>query len=118
MSSSAALLTATTHRAVSRSLESRAARRKAGRDALTQAERDSLRLMAMGMTAECTSVLAVKPRTERYYLGRAALKQGVTTRKQAVMKAVSEGIVDTRHFPEHGFGDDTEGGPSSGAPFV
>lgn len=108
-SSSAALLAATTHRAVSRFLESRAARRKAGRDALTQAERDSLRLMAMGMTAErAASVLGVKPRTVRYYLDRAALKLGVTTRKQAVMKAVSEGIVDTRRFPEQGFGDDTE----------
>jgi hypothetical protein len=44
----------------------------------------------------------------RYYLDRAAEKLGVRTRKEAVLKAVADGIVDTRQFPPAGFHSGTK----------
>jgi Response regulator containing a CheY-like receiver domain and an HTH DNA-binding domain len=61
-------------------------------------------MMAEAMTAkQAAAVLGVQPRTVRYYLDRAAEKLGVNTRREAVLKALADGIIDTRKFPLAGF---------------
>lgn len=101
---SAALLASTTNRAVTRIILARNAANSALTQPLSDAERHALELMASAMTAdEAASVLRVQPRTVRYYLDRAAEKLGVESRKEAVMKALAEGIIDLRHFPPAGF---------------
>ena len=63
-----------------------------------------MQIVANGKTAkQAAEQLGVKPRTIRYYLDRAAEKLGVESRKEAVLKAVAEGIVDPRQFPPAGF---------------
>jgi DNA-binding CsgD family transcriptional regulator len=65
--------------------------------------------MATAMTAkEVADVLGVQERTVRYYLDRAAEKLGVTSRKEAVLKAVADGIIDLRKFPQAGFKSSTK----------
>lgn len=104
-----ALLAATANKAVSRIIEAKNARGGIHGEALTETELKSLELMAAAMTAEQAAVvLKVRPRTVRYYLDRAAEKLGVETRREAVMMALAQGIIDTRHFPNAGFGHDAK----------
>jgi DNA-binding CsgD family transcriptional regulator len=104
----AALLAGTTSRAMTRIIQAMNAA-KALAQSLSEAERKCLEMMAAAMTArQAAAVLKVKPGTVRYYLDRAAEKLGVETRREAVMKALAEGIIDTRQFPNAGFGQDTE----------
>ena len=94
------LFTSTTHRAVIQIEKSRAEAADIHGTPLTEAERRSLELMATAMTAkEVADALGVQERTVRYYLDCAAEKLGVSTRKEAVLKAVADGIVDLRKFP-------------------
>jgi len=105
VSASAVLLASVTNKAITRIVE---ARTKSFGKALTERERKALLLIATGATAKQAALaLAVKPRTIRYYLDRAAEKLGVESRKEAVIKAVADGIVDTRQFPRAGFGPDS-----------
>lgn len=98
---SVALLASATTKAVTRIVE---AKSKGFGRTLSENERRALTLMATGATAkQVATALNVKPRTVRYYLDRAAEKLGVRTRKEAVLKAVADGIVDTRQFPPAGF---------------
>jgi LuxR family transcriptional regulator, quorum-sensing system regulator LasR len=109
MAASVSLLASTTNKAVSRIVENRDGRSKVFGQALSEAERKSLEMMAGAMTArQVADVLKVQPGTVRYYLDRAAEKLGVETRREAVMKALAEGIIDIRQFPNAGFGPDTE----------
>lgn len=108
VSASAVLLASVTNKAVTKIIE---ARTKAFGEALSVAERKALQLVAGGATAkQVAQELGVKPRTVRYYLDRAADKLGARSRKEAVIKAVAEGIVDPRPFPKAGFkqGPDVE----------
>lgn len=101
VAAAAALLASVTNRAVTRIIEAGA--RAYGR-ALSKMELGTLQLIARGKTArEAANELDVKPRTIRYYLDRAAEKLGVESRKEVVLKAVAEGIVDPRQFPPAGF---------------
>lgn len=105
----AALLAATANKAVSRIIETTNARGGINGEALSETERRCLELMAEARTAEqAAGILNVRPRTVRYYLDRAAEKLGVETRKEAVMTALAQGIIDTRHFPNAGFGHETK----------
>jgi DNA-binding CsgD family transcriptional regulator len=105
--SAAALLAATTNKAVSRIIEARNERKAEHGEQLSDTERKCLEMMACAMTAEqAAAALKVRPRTVYYYLDRAAEKLGVTTRREAVMKALAEGIIDLRQFPKAGFGHD------------
>lgn len=104
----AALLAATGSKALCRIIEAKSDRGVRG-EALSDTERKCLEMMAAAMTAEEAAVaLKVRPRTVRYYLDRAAEKLGVETRKEAVMKALAEGIIDIRQFPNAGFGHNTK----------
>jgi DNA-binding CsgD family transcriptional regulator len=105
----ATLLASTTNRTVSRIVEPRTGRSTVFGQELSDAERKSLQMMAAAMTAkEAAAVLKVQPRTVRYYLNRAAAKLGVESRKEAVLKALAEGIIDLRHFPPAGFEQHSE----------
>jgi DNA-binding CsgD family transcriptional regulator len=104
------LLASTTHKALIQIVEARAGTSSAAGTPLTEAERRSLELMAVAMTAkEAADLLGVQERTVRYYLDRAAEKLGVNTRKEAVLRAVADGIIDTRKFPRAGFKSSTDG---------
>lgn len=106
---SISLLASATHKAMKRIVEARNGRNNTAGESLNFAERESLRMTAEGMTAaEVGNVLGVAARTARYYLDRAAEKLGVPTRKEAVTKALAEGIIDLRRFPNAGFGNGTE----------
>lgn len=101
VAAAAVLLASVTNKALTRIV---AASSKAFGRALSVAELNALQLVASGNTGkQAAAKLGVKPRTIRYYLDRAAEKLGVETRKEAVLKAVAEGIVDTRKFPPAGF---------------
>ena len=100
----AALLASATHRAVARMLEARNGGGISAWQSLNTAERESLRMTAAGMTAaDIGKVLGVATRTVRYYLDRAAEKLGASSRKEAVTRAIAEGIIDLREFPNVGF---------------
>lgn len=102
------LLTTMVHRSVDR-LQQTDARRQSRSCVLRDAERRCLELIAGGKTAEAAAaVLGVRPRTVRYYLDRSAEKLGVESRKEAVMYAVANGIVDLRRFPPPGFSSEAE----------
>lgn len=101
VASAAVLLASVTNKAVTRIVE---ASTKAYGKALSKVELETLQLIAAGKTAkQAAEQLGVKSRTIRYYLDRAAEKLGVESRKEAVLKAVAEGIVDPRQFPPAGF---------------
>lgn len=101
----AAMLAAATHRAFIRLAMARMARAEIAKQALSESERRALEMTAAAMTAEqIAGVLGVRRGTVRYYLDRAAEKLGTATRKEAVTKALAEGIIDTRQFPIAGFG--------------
>ena len=105
--SSASFYVATTHKALTRIVEGKAGHEVLGA-LLSNSERKSLEMMGASMTTEAAAkILKVRPCTVLYYLNRAAHKLGVATRKEAVMKAMAENIIDIRHFPNAGFGRDT-----------
>lgn len=73
---------------------------------LSDAELQALQMTASAMTAkQVAAKLGVKPVTVRYYLNRAVTKLGVSNTKEAVTKALEEGLVDTRTFPRVGFSE-------------
>ena len=101
VAAAAVLLASVTNKAVTRIVE---ASTKAYGKALSTMELATMQLIAGGKTAkQAAEGLGVKPRTIRYYLDRAAEKLGVDSRKEALLKAVAEGIVDPRQFPPAGF---------------
>ena len=98
------LLAASAHRALMRMARRHHSRTASGAGALSNAELQALQMTASAMTAaQVASLLGVKPGTVRYYLDRAAAKLGAASRREAVSKAIAQGIVDTRHFPMAGF---------------
>ena len=106
---SASLLASTAIKSVCRIVEARDGQSKVFGQSLNEAERRALEMMAGAMTTtEIAAAMNVQPCTVRYYLDRAAEKLGVDTRKEAVLKALAEGIVDPRHFPDTPFGQETE----------
>jgi LuxR family transcriptional regulator, quorum-sensing system regulator SolR len=105
----AALLASATNKAMTRLLEAASRRSPVFGRGLSEAERKALTLIATGATFKrAAQALGVKPRTVRYYLDRAAEKLGAATRKEAVLKALADGIIDTREFPPAGFGREPE----------
>ncbi len=100
----AVMLGAAVHRALERMARRQHERREAKSPKLSTAELRALQMTATAMTAEqVAKVMGVKPGTVRYYLDRAAAKLGAASRKEAVSKAVAQGLVDTRVFPIIGF---------------
>ena len=101
VASAAVLLASVTNKVVTRIVEASA---KAYGQALSDKEVATIQLIASGKTAKQAALsIGVKPRTIRYYLDRAADKLGVESRKEAVLKAVADGVVDIREFPPAGF---------------
>lgn len=101
VAAAAVLLASVTNKALTRIVEAGA---KSYGKALSKMELEALQLIASGKTArQAAERLGVKPRTIRYYLDRVAEKLGIESRKEAVLKAVAEGIVDPREFPPAGF---------------
>ena len=101
---SVALYTATTHKVIVRIIENRRAQQAKSAAPLTESEARALELMAGGNTLEeAATDMRVTERTVRYYLDRAAVKLGVPTRKEALLKALAGGIIDVRRFPTAGF---------------
>jgi len=99
-----AMLAGAVHRALIRLALARVSRLVGAKPALSESERRALEMTAAAMTAEqVAGVLGVQRGTVRYYLDRAAEKLDVSTRKEAVSKALESGIIDTRHFPNAGF---------------
>lgn len=98
------LLVSMTHKALIEIVEARDSENAIIGKPLSYAELQALGMMANAMTAQqAADKLGVQERTIRYYLDSAADKLGVETRKEAVLKAVADGIVDTREFPHAGF---------------
>jgi LuxR family transcriptional activator of conjugal transfer of Ti plasmids len=105
----AVMFGAAAHRALARMARRRHERSKAKPPQLSTAELRALQMTATAMTAEQVArVMGVRPGTVRYYLDRAAAKLGAGSRKEAVAKAIAQGIVDTRIFPITGFSESAE----------
>lgn len=105
-SAAAVMLASLTHRTLSRVARRGAAAGKAEKSKLSPAELQALQLTASAMTAkQAAEAMGVKPETVRYYLSRAAEKLGVASGREAVAKALEEGLVDTRVFPRVGFSE-------------
>lgn len=107
LASATVMLASLVHRTLAR-----AARRSEiqGKPQLSTAEAQALQMTACAMTAkQIAAKLGVQPVTVRYYLSRAALKLGVSSTKEAVTKALEEGLVDTRSFPRVGFSESSSG---------
>jgi len=69
-------------------------RRRARDQALTQREREVLRLLADGMTNEAMGAeLSISPQTVRTHVQKAMEKLGAQTRVQAVATALREGLI-------------------------
>lgn len=105
VSSAAVMLASVVHRTLARAARWRAS---AGQEKprLTDAELQALQMTAAAMTAkQVAAKLGVQPVTVRYYLTRAATKLGVQSVKEAVAKALQEGIIDMRTFPRVGFSE-------------
>lgn len=110
-STAATLLASATNKALCRIIEAKSANAAHAQE-LSENERKCLEMMASAMSAErVATALKVRRRTVYYYLDRAAEKLGVETRREAVMKALAEGIIDIRHFPKAGFGHDPKTRP-------
>ncbi len=111
-STSASMLAGAAHRALIRLTMARIARADLSKQPLSESELKAMEMTASAMTAEqVAQVLGVQGGTVRYYLDRAAAKLGVETRKEAVTKALAEGLIDIRNFPQAGFtGNSTESG--------
>jgi len=105
----AVLLASSGHRALMRMAQRRSAHTSPDPRHLSNAELRALQMTAMAMTADqVAEMMGVKRGTVRYYLDRAAEKLGAASRKEAVAKAIAQGIVDTRTFPMTGFSGSTE----------
>lgn len=103
--SSAVMLASLVHRTLSR-ISRRSAADTQKKPQLSGAELQALQMTASAMTAkQVAAKLGVQPVTVRYYLNRAAAKLNVSNAKEAVAKALEEGLVDTRTFPRVGFSD-------------
>jgi len=102
--SASVMLASVMHRSFIRIARRGASSGLTGRSLLTTAELQALQMTASTMTAkQVAAALGVKPVTVRYYLARAAQKLGVDSGREAVAKALEEGLVDTRVFPRVGF---------------
>jgi DNA-binding CsgD family transcriptional regulator len=103
--SSAVMLASLAHRTLTR-IAKRGASESTGKSRLTVAELQALQMTASAMTANQVAIkLGVKPETVRYYLSRAADKLGVRSGREAVAKALAEGLVEMRVFPMVGFSE-------------
>ena len=101
--SAAVMLASLAHRTLARATRRSAIQNK---PQLSDAELQALQMTASAMTAkQVAAKLGVQPVTVRYYLNRAVTKLGVSSTKEAVTKALEEGLVDTRTFPRVGFSD-------------
>lgn len=104
--SATVMLASVAHRTFSRFARRGASPALAGKSRLTTAELQALQMTASSMTAkQAAAMLGVKPVTVRYYLVRAAEKLGVASGREAVAKALAEGLVETRVFPRVGFSE-------------
>ncbi len=103
-STAVSMLTGAIHRALIRLTLARIARADLAKEPLSESELKAIAMTASSMTAkEVAKVLGVQRGTVHYYLDRAAVKFGVATHKEAITKALAEGIVDVRNFPKAGF---------------
>jgi len=76
-----------------RQSDSRAGARRAAADQLTPREREVLRLIARGLdNVEIASELAISPRTAKNHVSNILSKLGLSSRIQAAIYAVKEGI--------------------------
>lgn len=106
VASASVMLASLAHRSFIRIARRRGWSSPAGKSQLTAAELQALQMTASAMKAkQVAAMLGVSPVTVRYYLSRAAEKLGVATSKEAVAKALAEGLVETRIFPRVGFSD-------------
>lgn len=104
--SAAVMLASLAHRTLTRIAKRGALTTSAAKSRLTIAELQALQMTASAMTAkQVGAMLGVKPETVRYYLSRAAEKLGVRSGREAVAKALAEGLVETRVFPMVGFSE-------------
>ncbi|HSW12195.1 MAG TPA: LuxR family transcriptional regulator [Solimonas sp.] len=104
--SASVMLASVAHRTFIRIARRSAAPPLPGKSRLTVAELQALQMTAAAMTAkEVAAVLGVQPVTVRYYLARAAEKLGVASGREAVARALEDGLVDTRIFPRVGFAE-------------
>jgi LuxR family transcriptional activator of bioluminescence operon len=104
--SSCVMLASLAHRSLTRIAKRNASVTTSTKSRLSIAELQALQMTASAMTAKQVSVsLGVKPETVRYYLSRAAEKLGVSSGREAVAKALAEGLVETRVFPMVGFSE-------------
>jgi DNA-binding CsgD family transcriptional regulator len=106
VASASVMLASLAHRTLSRIARRGASSEARLKTPLTVAELQALQMTASAMTAKQIAVsLGVQPVTVRYYLARAAEKLGVASSREAVAKALAEGLVETRVFPMVGFSD-------------
>lgn len=104
--SSSVMLASLAHRTLTRIAKRGTSVASTGKSQLTTAELQALQMTASAMTAkQAGAMLGVKPETVRYYLSRAAEKLGVSSGREAVAKALAEGLVETRVFPMVGFSE-------------
>lgn len=104
--SASVMLASLAHRTLIRIAKRGASEASKGKSKLTTAELQALQMTASAMTAkQVGALLGVKPETVRYYLSRAAEKLGVSNGREAVAKALADGLVETRIFPMVGFSE-------------
>jgi LuxR family transcriptional regulator, activator of conjugal transfer of Ti plasmids len=100
----AGLLIGSTRRTVRRLVEQRADTVSGQTEPLSDSERQCLEFTAQAKTAaEVAKEMGVAEATVRYYLDRSALKLGARTRREAVLKALESGLIDTRTATKFGF---------------
>lgn len=110
LASAAVMLASLAHRTLSRIARRSASAANKGKSQLSVAELQTLQMTASAMTAkQVAAALGVKPVTVRYYLARAAAKLGVSSGREAVAKALAEGMVETQIFPMVGFSESASG---------
>ena len=106
--SASVMLASLAHRTLIRITKRSSASPSTGKSRLTISELQALQMTASAMTAkQAGAMLGVKPETIRYYLSRAAEKLRVGSSREAVAKALAEGLVETRVFPMVGFSEST-----------
>ncbi|MES2489774.1 MAG: LuxR family transcriptional regulator [Pseudomonadota bacterium] len=104
--SASVMLASLAHRTLTRIAKRGTSAGSTGKSKLTIAELQALQMTASAMTAkQVAGMLGVKPETVRYYLSRAAAKLGVESSREAVAKALADGLVETRVFPMVGFSE-------------
>lgn len=104
--SASVMLASVAHRTFIRIARGSASPASSEKSRLTTAELQALQMTASAMTArQVAAMLGVKPVTVRYYLARAAEKLGVAGSREAVAKALAQGLVDTSVLPMVGFSE-------------